>query len=82
MGGAVFERALQFQHHLAGAVTLEPFVGYRRAEALGFEAVASSPETATQELRAYSAKWAQLVKERNIKVAERPDCRGALKRGM
>ena len=27
MGGAVFERALQLQHHLAGAVTLEPFVG-------------------------------------------------------
>ena len=31
MGGAVFERALQLQHHLAGAVTLEPFVGDRRA---------------------------------------------------
>src|SRR5262245_31663192 len=27
----VFERALQLQHHLAGAVTLEPFVGDRRA---------------------------------------------------
>src|SRR5262245_15621163 len=31
MGGAVFERALQLQHHLARAVTLEPFVGDRRA---------------------------------------------------
>ena len=31
MGGAVFERALQLQHHLAGAVTIEPFVGDRRA---------------------------------------------------
>ncbi len=31
MGGAVFERALQLQHDLAGAVTLEPFVGNRRA---------------------------------------------------
>jgi hypothetical protein len=37
-------------------------------EALGFEALASSPEMALQELRAYSTKWAQLVKERNIKV--------------
>jgi tripartite-type tricarboxylate transporter receptor subunit TctC len=39
-----------------------------RTEALGFEVLASSPETALQELRAYSMKWAQLVKERNIKV--------------
>src|SRR5262249_4540161 len=31
MGGTVSERALQLQHHLAGAVTLEPFVGDRRA---------------------------------------------------
>src|SRR5215471_970658 len=31
MRGAVFERVLQLQHHLAGAVTLEPFVGDRRA---------------------------------------------------
>jgi tripartite-type tricarboxylate transporter receptor subunit TctC len=39
-----------------------------KTEALGFEALASSPETAMQELRAYSTKWGQLVKERNIKV--------------
>ena len=31
MGGAVFERALQLQHDIAGAITLEPFVGDRRA---------------------------------------------------
>jgi len=39
-----------------------------RTEALGFEVLESSPETALQELRAYSMKWAQMVKERNIKV--------------
>jgi hypothetical protein len=27
-----------------------------------------SSETALQELRAYSTKWAQLVKERNIRI--------------
>ena len=31
MGGAVFECALQLQHDIAGAITLEPFVGDRRA---------------------------------------------------
>lgn len=31
MGGAVFVRTLQLQHDLAGAVTLEPFVGDGRA---------------------------------------------------
>jgi len=31
MGGAVLERALQLQHDIAGAITLEPFVGDRRA---------------------------------------------------
>ena len=39
-----------------------------KTEALGFEVLASSPETALQELRAYSTKWAQLVKERNIRI--------------
>jgi hypothetical protein len=32
MSGAVLERTLQLQHDIAGAVTLEPFVGDRRAE--------------------------------------------------
>jgi len=31
MGGAVFVGTLQLQYHVAGAVTLEPFVGDRRA---------------------------------------------------
>ena len=31
LGGAVFVRALQLQHHKACAVTFEPFVGNRRA---------------------------------------------------
>src|SRR5919106_5428046 len=31
MSGAVFVGALQWQHDLAGAVTLEPFIGDRRA---------------------------------------------------
>jgi hypothetical protein len=31
MGGAVFECTLQLQHDIAGAVTLEPFIGDRRA---------------------------------------------------
>jgi hypothetical protein len=31
MGGAVFVRTLQLQHDLAGAVTLEPIIGDRRA---------------------------------------------------
>ena len=31
MGGAVVEHALQFQHDIPGAITLEPFVGDRRA---------------------------------------------------
>lgn len=39
-----------------------------KTEALCFEMLASSPESAIQELRAYSTKWAQLVKERNIKI--------------
>ena len=42
--------------------------GVARTEALGFEVLASSSETALQELRAYSMKWAQPVKERNIKI--------------
>jgi hypothetical protein len=40
----------------------------QKEEALGFEVLASSPETALQELRAYSTKWAPLVKERNIGI--------------
>jgi hypothetical protein len=39
-----------------------------KTEALGFEVLASSPETALKELRTYSTKWAQLVKERNIRI--------------
>ena len=56
MGGAVFERALQLQHHLAGAVTLEPFVGDRRAgdiaaQVLQFLALIGAQRTAAWRLK-------------------------------
>ena len=57
MGGAVFERALQLQHHLAGAVTLEPFVGDRRAgdiaaQVLQFLALIGAPAHRRMEAKA------------------------------
>jgi hypothetical protein len=39
-----------------------------RFEALGNEIVASSPETALQELRTDQLKWARLIKDRSIKL--------------
>ena len=57
MGGAVFERALQLQHDLAGAVTLEPFVGDRRAgdiaaQVLQFLALIGAPAHRRMEAKA------------------------------
>jgi hypothetical protein len=61
MGGAVFERALQLQHHLAGAVTLEPFVGDRRAgdiaaQVLQFLALIGAPAHRRMEAKAEKGK--------------------------
>ena len=49
-------RALQLQHHLAGAVTLEPFVGDRRAgdiaaQVLQFLALIGAPAHRRMELK-------------------------------
>ena len=57
MGGAVFVRTLQLQHDLAGAVTLEPFVGDGRpgdiaAELLQFLALIGAPAHRRMEAKA------------------------------
>ena len=57
MGGAVFVRTLQLQHDLAGAVTLEPFVGDGRpgdiaAELLEFLALIGAPAHRRMEAKA------------------------------
>src|SRR5215831_12725902 len=57
MSGAVFVRTLQLQHDLAGAVTLEPFVGDGRpgdiaAELLEFFTLISAPAHRRMEAKA------------------------------
>ena len=57
MGGAVFVGTLQLQHDLAGAVTLEPFVGDGRsgdiaAELLEFLALIGAPAHRRMEAKA------------------------------
>ena len=57
MGGAVFVRTLQLQHDLAGAVTIEPFVGDGRpgdiaAELLEFCALIGAPAHRRMEAKA------------------------------
>jgi hypothetical protein len=42
IGGAVFVRTLQLKHDLAGAVTLEPFVGDGRPGDIAAELVVNS----------------------------------------
>ena len=57
MGGAVFVGTLQLQHDLAGAITLEPFVGDGRsgdiaAELLQFQTLIGAPAHRRMEAKA------------------------------
>src|SRR5215831_18545658 len=57
MGGAVFVQTLQLQHDLAGAITLEPFVGDGRpadiaAELLQFFTLIGAPAQRRMEAKA------------------------------
>ena len=57
MSGAVFVRTLQLQHDLAGAITLEPFVGDGRpsgiaAELLQFQTLIGAPAQRRMEAKA------------------------------
>ena len=65
MGGAVFERALQLQHHLAGAVTLEPVVGDRRAgdiaaQVLQFLALIGAPAHRRSAAQVATFRWKKI----------------------
>ena len=57
MGGAVFVRTLQVQYDLAGAITLEPFVGDGRsgnvaAEVFQFQTLIGAPAHRREEAKA------------------------------
>ena len=59
MGGAVAEGALQLQHDLAGAITLEPFIGdggARDVAAQAFELLALTGAAAHRRVQAEAVR--------------------------
>ena len=74
MGGAVFVKTLQLQHDVAGAITLEPFVGDGRpgnvaAELLQFFTLIGAPATAAWRLKPCASTRSS--------GADAPDCGSA-----
>ena len=61
MGGAVFECAFQLQHDIAGAVTLEPFVGDRRAGDIAAQVLQLSTDSKRRETSLRTSKEARAM---------------------